>query len=176
MLDAGSIPAGGTTDEARNGQSLPPIFYFHFQRPAKSCDEVRKNVPCTGGTYGHIWGHSKKIQGAHCVSTGQPMRCDAMRSLWCLAKSVNSHGSSVRARRPREPKALKPPGQRMRCTLSLLLTTLTQLPCQMGIGQQLRRLLPLLLQTTRSWRSSDEAQIAPVSLGGPWAAAGDSPK
>jgi len=40
----------------------------------------------------------------------------------------------------------------MRCPLSALLTTLTQLLCQSGIGKQRRRLL-LLLQTTRSWRS-----------------------
>ena len=148
------------------------IFTFKDLRSRAMRSEKMCHVP--GAPMGTFGGTARKYRG-HIV---YPLvsRCDAMRSLWCLAKSVNSHGSSVRARRPREPKALKPPGQRMRCTLSLLLTTLTQLPCQMGIGQQLRRLLPLLLQTTRSWRSSDEAQIAPVSLGGPSAAAGDSPK
>jgi len=36
----------------------------------------------------------------------------------------------------------------MRCPLSALLTTLTQLLCQSGIGKPPRRLLLLLLQTT----------------------------
>ena len=77
-----------TTDEAGNVKSLPAIFDFHFQRPAKSRDEVRKRMPCSEGTLCIHWSG------------------DAMRSSWCLATSVNSHGSSVRATRPREPKAL----------------------------------------------------------------------
>ena len=60
---------------------------------------------------------------------------------------------------------------RMWCPLSALLTTPTQVLCQSGIEKQPRRLLLMLLQTTRSCRSigpfdsrmAESARLMPVT-------------
>ena len=85
------IPAGGPLMKPETLKAFRPFSIFTF-KDLRSC-AMRSGKVC------HVPGAPMGTLRIHWSG-------DAMRSSWCLATSVNSHGSSVRATRPREPKAL----------------------------------------------------------------------